>query len=138
MYKKNHSLTLTLIAVLLATLVLSSVTVLAQDDAEITISFPADRRQPIVEELIADFTAMKAEAGVDVTVNVNAPPSDAYENQLLIDFSAGAGPDVYMVSAERIPELVESEYIMPLDDLLAAWADWDQFYCRRWSYVVLP
>jgi multiple sugar transport system substrate-binding protein len=127
MHKKNHSLTLTLVAVLLVTLVLSSVPVLAQEEAEITISFPGDRRQPVVEELIADFVAAKAEAGVDVKVNINAPTTE-YENQLLIDFTAGAGPDVYMVSAERIPELVESDYIMPLDDLLAAWADWDQFF----------
>lgn len=98
----------------------------AQEEATLTISFPGDPRSETVNALIQDFVAMKAEEGVTVNVVVNEP-TEGYDDQLLLDFSAGVGPDVFSVSAEAIPELVEADLIRPLDDLLSAWDEWENF-----------
>jgi multiple sugar transport system substrate-binding protein len=99
--------------------------VFAQDET-LTISFPGDPRSETVNALIEAFVDMKAEEGVTVEVQINEP-TEGYNDQLLLDFSAGVGPDVFSVSAESIPELVEAELIQPLDEQLMAWEDWAAF-----------
>lgn len=101
-------------------------TAAAQDEQALTISFPGDPRSETVNALIQSFVEMKAEQGVTVNVEINEP-TEGYDDQLLLDFSAGVGPDVFSVSAEAIPELVEAGLIMPLDDRLAAWDEWSNF-----------
>lgn len=98
----------------------------AQDAQTLTISFPGDPRSETVNALIADFVAMKAEQGVTVEVTINEP-TEGYDDQLLLDFSAGVGPDVFSVSAEAMPELVEAGLILPLTDYVAGWEDWNNF-----------
>ena len=115
------------ILTLVLTLLLMAVSAgFAQDEASLTISFPGDPRSEIVNELINDFVAMQADNGVTVDVTINEP-TDGYFDQLLVDFSAGVGPDVFSISAESIPEFVEAGLVMALDDRLAEWEGWDAF-----------
>lgn len=93
---------------------------------ELTVSFPGDRRKEAMESLIGEFVAMKLGEGVEVDVSLNQP-TDGYYDQVLLDFSAGVGPDVFSVGADGIPEFVSSEYIMPLDDMLNGWDEWASF-----------
>jgi multiple sugar transport system substrate-binding protein len=99
---------------------------MAQDAQELTVSFPGDPRSEVVNALIEDFVAMKADEGVTINVTINEP-TEGYEDQLLLDFSAGVSPDVFAVSPEALPELVESELVLPLNDLVAAWDEWENF-----------
>ncbi len=119
----SRFMALTLVLVLLGSVL---ITASAQDEVELTVSFPGDPRSETVNALIDDFVAMKAEEGVTVNVTINEP-TEGYEDQLLLDFSAGVGPDVFSISSERIPELVTAELIYPLDDFLAEWDEWDNF-----------
>jgi multiple sugar transport system substrate-binding protein len=114
------------ILLLLLIIFTAAFSVSAQETQTLTISFPGDPRSDTVNALIDSFVEMKAEQGVTVTVEVNEP-TEGYDDQLLLDFSAGVGPDVFSVSAEAIPELVEAGLIMPLDDLLADWSEWENF-----------
>lgn len=125
MHRHRKFMTITGLLVIVA-LLMGALPLSAQEEAELTVSFPGDPRSEIVNELIDDFIAMKAEEGVTVTVNINEP-TEGYTDQLLLDFSASVGPDVFSVSAEMIPELVSAELIMPLDDMLADWDEWENF-----------
>lgn len=98
----------------------------AQEEATLTVSFPGDPRSTTVNALIDAFVAKKADEGVTVNVVINEPTT-GYNDQLLLDFSAGVGPDVFSISAEMIPEFVASDLILPLNDLLADWDDWENF-----------
>jgi multiple sugar transport system substrate-binding protein len=99
---------------------------LAQEEVTLTVSFPGDPRSETVNALIQDFIAAKAAEGVTVNIVINEP-TEGYNDQLLLDFSAGVGPDVFSISAETIPEYVASDLILPLNDLVGAWEDWDSF-----------
>lgn len=107
-------------------LLLGAALTTAQDEVTLTVSFPGDPRSETVNALIDEFVAMKADEGVNVNVVINEP-TESYEDQLLLDFSAGVGPDVFSISAESIPEFVAAELISPLDDLVADWDGWDNF-----------
>ena len=99
---------------------------LAQEEVTLTVSFPGDPRSETVNALIEDFVAMKDEQGVTVNMEINEP-TEAYEDQLLLDFSAGVGPDVFSMSPERIPEFALAGLLLPLDDLVAEWDEWQNF-----------
>ncbi len=92
----------------------------------LTVSFPGDNRQEAMQQIIDSFIAKKAGEGVLVTIQTNQP-TDGYYDQVLLDFSAGVGPDVLSLSAEGIPEFVSADYLQPLDDRLAAWEGWANF-----------
>lgn len=92
----------------------------------LTVSFPGDTRSDIVNQIIDSFIAKKAAEGVLVTIETNEP-TDAYLDQVLLDFSAGIGPDVFTVGADGIPEFAESQYLLPLDDRVASWPEWQNF-----------
>lgn len=109
---------------ILAALYLALALVTAQ--STLTVSFPGDPRSDTVNALIDEFVAAKAAEGAEVVVVINEP-TEGYNDQLLLDFSAGVGPDVFSISAETVPEFVEAELIRPLDDLVAAWDGWDAF-----------
>ncbi|MFQ3565587.1 MAG: extracellular solute-binding protein [Aggregatilineales bacterium] len=112
--------------VLLALLIGMVFSAAAQETQTLTISFPGDPRSQTVNALINDFVAMKAEQGVTVQVVINEP-TEGYDDQLLLDFSAGVGPDVFSVSAEALPELVQAGLVLSLDDFVANWDEWENF-----------
>jgi multiple sugar transport system substrate-binding protein len=117
---------LSVMVVMLGVVILSvGLPALAQDET-LTISFPGDPRSETVNELIDAFVAMKAEEGVTVNVVINEPTT-GYNDQLMLDFGAGVGPDVFSISSEMIPEFVAADIIMPLDDLIAEWDEWGNF-----------
>lgn len=121
-----QKLTRLMLLIFVLSLFLGVASVMAQDEMTLTVSFPGDPRSETVNALIDAFEEMKAEAGTPVTVVINEP-TEGYNDQLLLDFSAGVGPDVFSISAETIPEFVVSELIMPLDDYVAGWDEWSQF-----------
>lgn len=98
----------------------------ATQQQTLVVSFPGDNRQETMQQIIDSFIAKKAGEGVLVTVQTNQP-TDGYYDQVLLDFSAGVGPDVLSLSAEGIPEFVSADYLQPLDDRLAAWDEWANF-----------
>ncbi|MCA9903351.1 MAG: extracellular solute-binding protein [Anaerolineae bacterium] len=114
------------LCLVISTLLLGAVAASAQDATTLTVSFPGDPRSETVNALIDGFEAMKAEAGEPVDVVVNEP-TEGYIDQLLLDFSAGVGPDVFSISSENIPEFVDADIVLSLDDYVAAWPDWDNF-----------
>lgn len=125
MLSSKYILKLLCLWVVLA-VILSAMAAIAQDEQTLTISFPGDPRSETVNALIDEFVAMKAEEGVTINVEINEP-AEGYTDQLLLDFSAGVGPDVFSVSADFLPDLVGAEVIMPLDDRLASWDGWENF-----------
>ena len=123
----NNKNTFRLLCVLMIfVFAVGATTVIAQDEQTLTVSFPGDPRSETVNALIEEFVAMKADEGITVNVEINEP-TEGYTDQLLLDFSAGVGPDVFSVSADFLPDLVGAEVIMPLDDLLAEWDGWENF-----------
>jgi multiple sugar transport system substrate-binding protein len=118
--------TILMLLFILATLLLGAALTSAQEAATLTVSFPGDPRSATVNALIQGFIAMKAEAGEPVNIVINEP-TEGYVDQLLLDFSAGVGPDVFSISAEMIPEFVAADLILPLDDFVSAWDEWDNF-----------
>ncbi len=124
--KTKNTLLRLLIVLLVVIPVLGVVTSLAQDEVTLTVSFPGDPRSETVNGLIEGFVAAQAEAGVTVNVVVNEP-TEGYVDQLLLDFSAGVAPDVFSISDDSIASFVESELILPLDDYVAAWDEWENF-----------
>ncbi len=92
----------------------------------LVVSFPGDNRQEVMQQIIDSFIAKKAAEGILLTIQTNQP-TDGYYDQVLLDFSAGVGPDVLSLSAEGIPEFVSADYLQPLDDRLGAWDEWTNF-----------
>ena len=123
---KNRMIVKMSLLLIILSLMLGVSVVVAQDEVTLTVSFPGDPRSETVNALIEDFVEWKAEDGVTVTVEINEP-TEGYTDQLLLDFSAGVGPDVFSVSADFLPDLVGAEVIAPLDDLLADWDEWENF-----------
>jgi len=126
MLTKKNIFKLTLLAVVSMLLLTLVVGVSAQDALKLTISFPGDPRSDTVNALIHSFVTDQASKGVTINTTVNEPTS-GYDDQLLLDFSAGVGPDVFSISPEAIPEYVAADLILPLDDRLAAWDGWSNF-----------
>ncbi len=98
----------------------------ANEPQQLTVSFPGDGRVATMENIIDSFVAKKAAEGVLVDIQMNQP-TEGYYDQVLLDFSAGVGPDVFSVSGEGIPEFVSADYMMPLDDMLAGWDEYSNF-----------
>ena len=92
----------------------------------LTVSFPGDNRQAVMTQIIDSFIAKKAREGTIVDITINQP-TEGYNDQVLLDFSAGVGPDVFSLSAESIPEFVTSDYLLPIDDRVSGWDEWGNF-----------
>ncbi|MEO1666699.1 MAG: extracellular solute-binding protein [Chloroflexota bacterium] len=105
---------------------LNTISLHAQEEATLTISFPGDLRSEVVNDLIAQFVSAQSEEGREVTVIVNEP-TDGYEDQLLLDFAAGASPDVFAVSPNSIAEFADAGLILPLDPYTSEWDEWQNF-----------
>ncbi|WP_246226241.1 extracellular solute-binding protein [Chelativorans xinjiangense] len=85
----------------------------------------------IKESVIPAFTKMKAEAGeeVNVTFTEFAGSDEQLTQQLALDFSTGAGPDVAGFDGFLIPSFVEGGLLKPLEELagdaVTGWEGWD-------------
>lgn len=85
----------------------------------------------IKESVIPSFTEMKAGAGeeVNVTFTEFAGSDEQLTQQLALDFSTGAGPDVAGFDGFLIPSFVEGGLLKPLDELagdaVTSWDGWD-------------
>ncbi|WEX10595.1 extracellular solute-binding protein [Chelativorans sp. AA-79] len=87
----------------------------------------------IKESVIPAFTKMKADAGeeVNVTFTEFAGSDEQLTQQLALDFSTGAGPDIAGFDGFLIPSFVEGGLLKPLEDLAGdAVTGWD-----GWSHI---
>jgi multiple sugar transport system substrate-binding protein len=78
----------------------------------------------LIEPAIADF---EAATGVEVDATMVPYGIDMVE-KVSLDLAAGVATDVIMVDSFMIPAWAEAEYLYPLDDYLAKWPDWAQYY----------
>lgn len=75
----------------------------------------------------ADFEAAHPDITVEL-VPIEATETDYFTKLALMNRSESTAPDVMYQDTFRIKADAEAGYILPLDDYLADWADWEQFY----------
>jgi multiple sugar transport system substrate-binding protein len=94
---------------------------------EITISYPDELglKPPFVDQ--AAEAVRTANPDAKVTVDLQKIGGDDFYTKLLLAMDAGDSPDVFHVGGDKIGELADAGYISPLDDMVAAWPDW-QYY----------
>ncbi|NEE03413.1 extracellular solute-binding protein [Phytoactinopolyspora halotolerans] len=85
----------------------------------------------IEDWLIPEFEAMKAEEGVDVTVNFEGAGSDDedYKTAMALDLSTGEGADVLSLDGIWVGEFAQAGYIAPLEEVhpdATSWDGWEQ------------
>ena len=93
----------------------------------ITVSYADElgKKPPYVDRAAAALT--EANPGVEVRIDHQKIAGGEYYTKLLLALDAGDAPDVIHVGGDRIGELAEAGYIVPLDDYVAAWPDWEQY-----------
>ena len=90
----------------------------------ITVSYPdeAGKKPPYVQAAADQVT--KANPSAKVTVDLQKIADGDYYTKLLLALQSGSGPDVTHLGGDSIGEMVDANYLAPLDDYLAKWADW--------------
>lgn len=82
----------------------------------------------VKKSVIPGFTKIKGD-GVKVTLTEFAGSDEQLTQQLALDFSSGAGPDVAGFDGFLIPSFVEGGLLKPLDelagDVVAKWDGWN-------------
>jgi multiple sugar transport system substrate-binding protein len=91
----------------------------------VTVSYPdeAGYKPKYVEQAAA---AAKAK-GVNVNIDLQKIGDDDFYTKLLLRLDSNDVPDVFHFGGAQIGELAEANYIEPLDDYVAQWADWSQY-----------
>ena len=79
----------------------------------------------LFEPAIADFKAKYPDVELEVTM---VPYGVDMVEKVSLDLAAGVASDIIMVDSFMIPEWAEAGYLYPLDDYLAKWPDWEQYY----------
>ncbi len=83
----------------------------------------------LVKPAIKKFVEAAKAKGYDVKVEEKMIPyGQDIMSVIISDLSAGTAGDVIIVDSFMIPSLASAGYLLPLDDLVAKWPDWDQFY----------
>jgi multiple sugar transport system substrate-binding protein len=90
----------------------------------ITVSYPdeAGKKPPYVQAAADQVT--KANPNAKITVDLQKIADGDYYTKLLLGLQSGSGPDVTHLGGDSIGEMVDANYLAPLDDYLAKWADW--------------
>lgn len=90
---------------------------------QLSITFGEPWRE-LFEPAIADF---EAQTGVSVRVDLVPAGIDMVE-KVGLDLAAGQASDIIMVDSFMIPSWVEAGFLLALDDFLADWPDWAQYF----------
>jgi len=93
----------------------------------ITVSYPdeAGFKPPFVDK--AAQAVRDANPGATVNVDLQKVGDDDYYTKLLLALDSGDAPDVFHFGGDKIGELSDAGYILPLDDYVGKWEDW-QYY----------
>jgi len=78
----------------------------------------------LMEAPLPDFekaTGIKVEA-------IEVPPATNIDEKIALDLAGGVACDVIMVDTYRIPEFAQAGYLLPLDEYVKEWPDWNSYY----------
>ncbi|HKG26777.1 MAG TPA: extracellular solute-binding protein [Thermomicrobiales bacterium] len=94
----------------------------------ITVSYPdqAGFKPKYVTQAANDVQT--ANTGTTVNVDLQQIGDDDFYTKLLLALDSNNGPDVFHFGGNSAGELSDAGYIEPLDDYLATWPDWAQYY----------
>jgi multiple sugar transport system substrate-binding protein len=81
-----------------------------------------DHMKAVKEQFEADHEGMTVEL-----VPIEALEADYFTKLALMNQSASTAPDVMYEDTFKVKSDAEAGYILPLDDYLEGWDDWDQF-----------
>jgi multiple sugar transport system substrate-binding protein len=91
----------------------------------VTVSYPDEAGyKPKYVQQAADAAK---KAGVNVNIDLQKIGDDDYYTKLLLRLDSNDVPDVFHFGGSQIGELADANYIEPLDDYVAQWADWSQY-----------
>jgi multiple sugar transport system substrate-binding protein len=99
-------------------------------EATIRIAYQKFGNFTQADELFTDVKADYEEANPDVTIElvpIEASQNDYFTKLALMQRSPSTAPDLMYEDTFMIKSDVEAGYLLPLDDHLAAWDEWDQF-----------
>jgi multiple sugar transport system substrate-binding protein len=96
---------------------------LAAQAQQLSITFGEPWKE-LFEPAIADF---ERRTGVAVQVDLVPAGVDMVE-KVGLDLAAGQASDIIMVDSFMIPSWAEAGFLRPLDDFLAGWPDWSQYF----------
>ncbi len=65
---------------------------------------------------------------IEVEVKRFKMPPGQFFDKLVLALASGEGPDVIHVPGDRIPQLASAGFIVPLDDYVNNWPDWNNFF----------
>jgi len=102
-------------------------------DATIKIAFQKFGNFTQADELFQDVKAEFEDANPEVTIElvpIEASQNDYFTKLALMNRSPNTAPDLMYEDTFMIKSDVEAGYLLPLDDYLAEWDDWDQFVDR--------
>ena len=103
---------------LAATVVAGALTAAAPvSGQEITFWYHFDNPDNPIDELVARFEAENP----GITINAQNIPWNTYYDQLTTSIIGGNAPDTAMVKLFAMPQLLELEALVPLDDYIAGW-----------------
>ena len=102
------------------------------DDGEATIKIAYQKFGNFTQadELFKDVKAEYEDANPDVTIElvpIEASQNDYFTKLALMQRSPSTAPDLMYEDTFMIKSDVEAGYLLPLDDHLAGWDEWDQF-----------
>ena len=84
--------------------------------AEVSIAYQGD-----FEGLIAPAVAAYEAAGGEKVNVIKLPGGDNYSPRIALDLSAGTAADVIMIDSYEVAKYAGSNFLAPLDDLIANW-----------------
>ncbi|MBE1875022.1 extracellular solute-binding protein [Myceligenerans pegani] len=99
-------------------------------DATITVAYQKFGNFTQADELFKNVKADYEEANPGITVElvpIEAAQNDYFTKLALMNRSPATAPDVMYEDTYMIKSDVEAGYLLPLDDYLAEWDEWDQF-----------
>jgi multiple sugar transport system substrate-binding protein len=89
----------------------------AQAEEKITFWYHFDNPENPIKDLVAKFEAQNPGIKVDAQ-NI---PWGSYYDQLFTSIIGGKAPDTAMVKLWALPQLIEMEALVPIDDRIAKW-----------------
>lgn len=102
----------------------------ADDGATIKIAYQKFGNFTQADELFKDVKAAYEEDNPEVTIElvpIEASQNDYFTKLALMNRSPSTAPDLMYEDTFMIKSDVEAGYLLPIDEYLAEWEDWDQF-----------
>ncbi|WP_207226168.1 ABC transporter substrate-binding protein [Microterricola gilva] len=87
-------------------------------------------RADAAEKLIPEFEAAMAAKGTEVDIELVRENLDdtQFVTKATQQFNAGTAPDIIDVNNPYVNGFAGAGYLLPLDDYLADWSEWDDYY----------